>query len=179
MFRGLCRSLPRGVIGLVALPCAVLASACSESAQGAMMASALTGAQPGVRAATTRTGLTPALIVGKPTCADASGGVENWLEASLDRGEWLTPGTYATHFRIHPHPDMANYLNWSTATGIVVRAVLVEGGAAANLYGYAGAQRGAGSRDTQLHSPLKASGKPAEISRINFCYTLAAARTGD
>src|SRR4051812_12538506 len=57
------------------------------------------------------------------------------------------------------------YVNWTATIGI--DAVVVKGGQTANVYRYTPKSRA----DGQLHSPVNASGKFAQLSHVSFCYS--------
>lgn len=85
----------------------------------------------------------------------------------------------------YPLPDGINtvtittadgvYFNWSSTLSMDV--VISKGGTPGNVYKYDPESTG----DTGLESPVNSSGKPAEISHIEFCYDyeLKAAKTAN
>lgn len=112
--------------------------------------------------ATQAASVVPVVVSGNPTCA------------SLGLGEFqfkLDPPRSGTF----PYPnDSRNtvtvtttdgvYFDWSST--ISVDAVIVKGGPRANVYIY----NPEATADTGLHSPVNASGRPAALSHISFCY---------
>jgi hypothetical protein len=102
----------------------------------------------------------PILVEGNPTCGDLGyGDVEFKIDPPAsgiyDIGDGENTITITTD---------GVYVDWTATLGI--DAVFVKGGPAGNLYLY----DPEALSDTGLHSPDNASGGPAAISHISFCY---------
>jgi hypothetical protein len=109
-----------------------------------------------------------ALLPANPTCAD----VETYL--GLPEGTLISTGMNDTteldqtdgfSGTLGPvsYSSDGTYVDWTSKTGIDV--AIVKGSNAANVYLYDEA-----FADTGLHSPVNASGHPAAISHVEFCY---------
>lgn len=116
--------------------------------------------------------VTPVLVAGNPTCV----GLGYDFGFKIDPP---TPGVY--------NIDGVNTVNFSTSDGVYFNwtstlgmdAVIVKGGNNANAYVYDPPAESFG--DGGLHSPDNASGNPAAISHIEFCYDyeLTASKTAN
>lgn len=109
--------------------------------------------------------VSPVLTAGNPSCAQL--GYDYGLKPGAGASE-DTPGTF-TDGGLSVTWSFTNgqndgYVDWSAT--IAPDAVVVKGGNAANVYAYGGAA----TTDTSLVTPNNASGKPAGVSHLEFCY---------
>ncbi|MCA9903624.1 MAG: hypothetical protein KC547_07190, partial [Anaerolineae bacterium] len=105
--------------------------------------------------------VTPTVVSGNPTCQDLG-----YLYGYKPQPEPPPSGTYTipnTSYTITIVSD-GTYFDWSST--LPIDAVISKGSNAANVYVYNPESTG----DTQLASPVNASGHPAAISHIEFCY---------
>jgi hypothetical protein len=102
----------------------------------------------------------PTLVQGNPSCSDLfPGSFERKIEPVAD-GVYGIPGTAET---IEISTDGVLLAFEST---IGIDAVIMKGGAAANVYEYDPEEKA----DSDLVSPDNASGDPAAISHVSFCF---------
>lgn len=104
----------------------------------------------------------PVFVDGNPTCTDLGYA----YGTKWDYPEDSTGGTYPLGIGEVTWSTDGTYVDWSSTFG--VDAVIVKGGSAANLYAYDPPAESFG--DTDLVSPDNASGGPAGLSHVEFCY---------
>ena len=107
-------------------------------------------------------GVEPVIVDGNPTCADL--GLGSFYDKKIDPP---IPGTYSLdgHFNVTWSSNGSNkVVNWSSQ--LPVDVVIVKGGSAANVYHY----DPEATSDTGLYAPDNASGGPAGLSHIDFCF---------
>lgn len=82
-----------------------------------------------------------------------------------DNGEFAPDGTNIFTLNVGKAPgnDYTEVLSWSWSGSYTLKAVIVKGGPAFNLYEYNGQ-----TSDTNLVSPTNPSGKPADISHVSI-----------
>lgn len=131
----------------------------SVVAVGALVAAASLVAVPA--AATTGPDVVPVLVAGNPSCQDLGYAYGAKWDDPVSPG-----GPYALGTGTVSWTHDGTYLTWSSTFG--VDAVIVKGGPNANAYVYDPPAESFG--DDGLHSPANASGDPAGISHIEFCY---------
>jgi hypothetical protein len=102
------------------------------------------------------------IVEGNPTCAELFPGTFERKIEPVVSGTYEVPGTSAT---ITIETD-GTFLSFESTIGI--DAVIMKGGPQANVYAYDPAQQ----QDEGLVSPDNASGGPAAISHVSFCYEL-------
>jgi hypothetical protein len=137
---------------------------------GCTVASAMTAsASPVPSAPISGGGVTPYLIPGKSpsgnrTCAEVGAVFFNnpsYYKYSSERID-------STNLADMPHglgfSTDGKFVSFSSTFGI--GAVIVKGGSAANVYVYQPQRSG----DVGLVSPINASGQPADLSNITFCW---------
>lgn len=105
-----------------------------------------------------------------PSCQDL--GYDFGLKPKASNGSETTPGTYtaggATVTWSYSRTNSTSYVDWSS--NIAPTAVVVKGSDAANVYYYQFTPANELS-DTDLVTPTNASGKPAGLSHLEFCFT--------
>ena len=120
------------------------------------------------------TTVTPTLVAGNPTCQDL--GYDYGFKPSVGGSE-TTEGTYddpnsgVVVTWEYSQNGSTSYVDWTSNIGPV--AVIVKGSDAANVYSYDGTVLS----DTNLVTPTNASGKPAGLSHLEFCFNYNATVT--
>jgi hypothetical protein len=117
--------------------------------------------------------VTPVIVEGNPSCEDlgyAHGIRWNYPEDS-------TGGTYPVGTGTVSWSTDGTFVDWTSTFG--VDAVIVKGGSQANVYVYDPPAESFGDND--LVSPDNASGGPAGLSHIDFCfdYEVSVSKTAD
>ncbi len=121
------------------------------------------------------TTVTPTLVPGNPTCQDL--GYDYGFKPSTSGGSQDTAGTYddpnsgVVVSWEYSRSGSTAYVDWTSNIGPV--AVIVKGGDAANVYEYDGSVLS----DTDLVTPDNASGRPAGLSHLEFCFNYQAVVT--
>ena len=117
--------------------------------------------------------VTPILVPGNPTCEELG-----YAYGYKPQPEPPPSGTYAFPgiSKFVTIDSNGTYFSWTSTLG--VDAVIVKGGPQANVYQYGPAES---FGDGGLVSPVNASGGPAGLSHIDFCYDfeLAATKTAN
>lgn len=106
----------------------------------------------------------PVLVPGNPSCS--SQGFPSGL--SIDppaSGTYVLPGTGGATVTLTVAGDGTRFA-WSSTIGL--DGVIAKGGPNANLYRYSPPASG----DANLHAPPNASGEPARLSHVQFCFGL-------
>lgn len=106
--------------------------------------------------------VTPVYVEGNPTCT----GLGYDFGMKLNYPDDSTGGTYPLGSGTVTWSTDGTYVNWSSTFG--VDAVIVKGGSNANVYEYDPPAESYG--DTGLVSPNNASGDPAGLSHVEFCF---------
>jgi hypothetical protein len=129
---------------------------------GSMAAGALliVGGLPGTAGATH---VTPTQVSGNATCP--AGTTELKVEP-------VESGTFTQGALTVTLVVTGNTFNWTSNIGVDV--VIVKGGNASNVYDY---RPGESTGDTGLRAPANASGQPAGLSHVSFCYDVEQATT--
>lgn len=107
------------------------------------------------------TDVTPVIVAGNPSCADL--GYDFGYKPSPEpppSGTYVFPDGFNT---VEISSD-GTYFDWESTLSL--DAVIVKGGSQSYVYYYDPEE----TSDTGLHSPDNASGSPANISHIEFCY---------
>ncbi len=122
-----------------------------------------------VPSASVAASVAPTLTPGNPTCQDL--GYDFGLKPKASSGSETTPGSYTsggvTVTWSFSRTNSTSYIDWSS--NIAPAAVIVKGSDAANVYDYTGTPANELS-DTDLVTPINASGRPAGLSHLEFCY---------
>lgn len=108
--------------------------------------------------------VTPTVIGGNPNCASIN---PNLFELKVDppaSGNY-TDGTLDLSVTVY---DGGKTFDWSSNLGVDI--VIVKGGNSANVYTYDPPTEA--TSDTGLQAPVNASGEPAGLSHMSFCYDL-------
>jgi hypothetical protein len=109
------------------------------------------------------THVSPTRVAGNATCP--AGTTELKVEP-VESGTF-TDGTLTVTLVV-----TGNTFNWTSNIGVDV--VIVKGGNASNVYDY---RPGESTGDTGLRAPANASGQPAGLSHVSFCYDVEQATT--
>ncbi|TFG42259.1 MAG: hypothetical protein E4H43_03420, partial [Bacteroidia bacterium] len=102
----------------------------------------------------------PVIVDDNPICVEQGFGYGYKIDPPTTGGYVVVPD----YLSINWSSADGVYFNWSSTAGI--DAVIVKGGDNANVYTYNPESKG----DTGLNAPVNASGKPAAISHLEFCY---------
>jgi hypothetical protein len=119
-------------------------------------------------------GVTPYIIDGKNrggnrTCAEvgfAFYGNEEYYQFSSARVDVENSNFAASFLDEFIVDEDGVFVEWNSADGVGEVAVIVKGGNASNIYVYKDGEKS----DTDLASPINASGNPAGLSNLTFCW---------
>jgi hypothetical protein len=106
---------------------------------------------------------------GNITCDEVAAGVGCTFENTSGKIDY-DGGTGGTINDIITWTTDGTYVSWESTVPVKI-AVIVKGGNGANVY-FSGCEEDCVSSGTGLTAPVNASGKPAGLSNITFCYSL-------
>jgi hypothetical protein len=106
---------------------------------------------------------------GNITCDEVATGVGCTFEYTSGKIDY-NGGTGGTINDIITWTTDGTYVSWESTVPVKL-AVIVKGGNGANVY-FSGCEEDCVSSGTGLTAPVNASGKPAGLSNITFCYSL-------
>jgi hypothetical protein len=101
-------------------------------------------------------GVTPTYVAGNPTLCSPGRRVDPPVSGTYTSGPLVVTVTISAD---------GKFVSWTS--NIPIASVVVKGGPGANVYNYLPS---GSTGDGCLHSPINASGEPAGISHIDFCY---------
>lgn len=106
---------------------------------------------------------------GNITCDEVATGVGCTFEYTSGKIDY-NGGTGGTINDIITWTTDGTYVSWESTVPVKL-AVIVKGGNGANVY-FSGCENGCVESGTGLTAPVNASGNPAGLSNITFCYSL-------